>query len=113
VLGLNPATIAMSNGSTELITWMDHLWFHESVAIPIPPSAAGPISPWRPASASTCFPLREIDCFGLNIDAYLDFIRARRSRVAVLCNPNNPDGGYLPRREIIRFMTSSSTLTWW
>jgi histidinol-phosphate/aromatic aminotransferase/cobyric acid decarboxylase-like protein len=32
------------------------------------------------------------------------FIRDRGSRVAVVCNVNNPDGGYLPRREVIRFM---------
>jgi histidinol-phosphate/aromatic aminotransferase/cobyric acid decarboxylase-like protein len=28
----------------------------------------------------------------------------------VLCNPNNPDGGYLPRREIIRFMDELADL---
>jgi histidinol-phosphate/aromatic aminotransferase/cobyric acid decarboxylase-like protein len=104
VLGLNPATIAMSNGSTELITWMDHLWFHESVAIPIPTFGRWTDQPMETGKRVDMFPLREMDCFGLNIDEYIHFIRARGSRVAVLCNPNNPDGGYLPRREIIRFM---------
>ena len=104
VLGLNPATIAMSNGSTELITWMDHLWFAESVAIPIPTFGRWTDQPMETGKRVDMFPLREIDCFALNIDEYVRFIRARGSRVAVLCNPNNPDGGYLPRREIIRFM---------
>jgi histidinol-phosphate/aromatic aminotransferase/cobyric acid decarboxylase-like protein len=104
VLGLNPATIAMSNGSTELITWMDHLWFHESVAIPIPTFGRWTDQPMETGKRVDMFPLREADCFALNVDEYLHFIRARGSRVAVLCNPNNPDGGYLPRREVIRFM---------
>ena len=28
----------------------------------------------------------------------------------MLCNPNNPDGGYLPRREVLRFMDELTDL---
>jgi histidinol-phosphate/aromatic aminotransferase/cobyric acid decarboxylase-like protein len=110
VLGLNPATIAMSNGSTELITWMDHLWFAESVAIPIPTFGRWTDQPMETGKRVDMFPLREMDCFQLNVDEYIRFIRSRGSRVAVLCNPNNPDGGYLPRREVIRFMDELADL---
>ncbi len=110
VLGLNPATVAMANGSTELITWMDHLWFHQSVAIPIPTFGRWTDQPMETGKRVDMFPLREVDFFQLNVDEYVRFIRARGSRVAVLCNPNNPDGGYLPRREVIRFMDELSDL---
>ena len=110
VLGLNPATIAMANGSTELITWMDHLWFAESVAIPIPTFGRWTDQPMETGKRVDMYPLREIDFFQLNVDDYVRFIRSRGSRVAVLCNPNNPDGGYLPRREVIRFMDELSDL---
>ncbi|MPZ79182.1 MAG: aminotransferase class I/II-fold pyridoxal phosphate-dependent enzyme [Actinophytocola sp.] len=110
VLGLNPATIAMSNGSTELITWMDHLWFHSSVAIPIPTFGRWTDQPMETGKRVDMFPLREIDGFALNLDAYVRFIRERGSRVAVLCNPNNPDGGYIARRDIIRFMDELTDL---
>jgi histidinol-phosphate/aromatic aminotransferase/cobyric acid decarboxylase-like protein len=110
VLGLNPATIAMSNGSTELITWMDHLWFLESVAIPIPTFGRWTDQPMETGKRVDMFPLRESNGFRLNIDEYVQFIRSRGSRVAVLCNPNNPDGGYLPRREILRFMDELADL---
>jgi histidinol-phosphate/aromatic aminotransferase/cobyric acid decarboxylase-like protein len=36
VLGLNPQTVAIANGSTELITWIDHLLVRDSLAVPIP-----------------------------------------------------------------------------
>src|SRR3954451_4823921 len=36
VLRLNPQTVAMANGSTELITWIDYLLVRESLAVPIP-----------------------------------------------------------------------------
>jgi histidinol-phosphate/aromatic aminotransferase/cobyric acid decarboxylase-like protein len=110
VLGLNPATVAMANGSTELITWMDHLWFHQSVAIPIPTFGRWTDQPMETGKRVDMFPLREADFFQLSVDEYVRFIRARGSRVAVLCNPNNPDGGYLPRREVIRFMDELADL---
>ena len=110
VLRLNPATIAMSNGSTELITWMDHLWIHESIAIPIPTFGRWTDQPMENSKRVDMFLLQESDNFELDIDAYIKFIRTRGSRVAVLCNPNNPDGGYLPRREIVRFMDSLADL---
>jgi histidinol-phosphate/aromatic aminotransferase/cobyric acid decarboxylase-like protein len=110
VLGLNPSTIAMANGSTELITWMDHLWITESVAIPIPTFGRWTDQPMETGKRVDMFPLREADCFQLNIDEYIHFIRARRSRVAVLCNPNNPDGGYVARRDVVRFMDELADL---
>jgi histidinol-phosphate/aromatic aminotransferase/cobyric acid decarboxylase-like protein len=110
VLGLNPATIAMSNGSTELITWMDHLWVTRSVAVPIPTFGRWTDQPMETGKRVDMFPLRESDGFQLSVDEYVRFIRARGSRVAVLCNPNNPDGGYLPRREVVRFMDELADL---
>ena len=110
VLGLNPATIAMSNGSTELITWMDHLWITESMAVPVPTFGRWTDQSMETGKRVDMFPLVEADGFALDVDAYLRFIRARGSRVAVLCNPNNPDGGYLPRREVLRFMDELSDL---
>jgi histidinol-phosphate/aromatic aminotransferase/cobyric acid decarboxylase-like protein len=110
VLKLNPSTIAMSNGSTELITWMDHLWVTESVAIPIPTFGRWTDQPMETGKRVDMFPLQERDAFELDIDQYLAFIRARGSRVAVLCNPNNPDGGYLPHREVLRFVDELTDL---
>lgn len=110
VLGLNPATLAMANGSTELITWMDHLWIKESMAVPIPTFGRWTDQPMETGKRVDMFPLREVDFFQLSVDEYIRFIRSRGSRVAVLCNPNNPDGGYLPRREVIRFMDELSDL---
>ena len=103
VLGLNPATLAMANGSTELITWIDHLWVRESLAIPVPTFGRWTDQPLETGKRVDMFPLREAGGFELDLDAYARFIRARGSRVAVLCNPNNPDGRYLPRREVLRF----------
>ena len=110
LLGMPPQTIAMSNGSTELITWIDHLMITESMATPVPTFGR-----WTDQSLETgkrvdMFQLPEVGGFALDIDAYVDFIRARGSRVAVVCNPNNPDGGFLPRWEVLRLIDSLAHL---
>jgi histidinol-phosphate/aromatic aminotransferase/cobyric acid decarboxylase-like protein len=110
VLQLNPSTIAMANGSTELITWMDHLWTTSSIAVPIPTFGRWTDQPMETGKRVDMFLLQESEGFALDIDEYIRFIRARGSRVAVLCNPNNPDGGYVPRREVLRFMDELSDL---
>jgi histidinol-phosphate/aromatic aminotransferase/cobyric acid decarboxylase-like protein len=110
VLGLHPQTVAMANGSTELITWIDHLLIKESIAIPIPTFGRWTDQPLETGKRVDMFPLQERDGFRLNLDDYVRFIRDRGSRVAVVCNVNNPDGSYLPRRDVIRFMDALGDL---
>ena len=110
VLGLHPQTVAMANGSTELITWIDHLLITESVAIPIPTFGRWTDQPLETGKRVDMFPLQERDGFRLNLEDYVRFIRDRGSRVAVVCNVNNPDGGYLARRDVVRFMDALGDL---
>ena len=109
MLGLHPQTVAMANGSTELITWIDHLLITESVAIPIPTFGRWTDQPLETGKRVDMFPLQERDGFRLNLEDYVRFIRDRGSRVAVVCNVNNPDGGYLPA-DVIRFMDALGDL---
>ncbi|MEV1019018.1 histidinol-phosphate transaminase [Streptomyces sp. NPDC050264] len=110
VLGLNPATVAMGNGSTELITWIDHLLVRESLAVPVPTFGRWTDQPMETGKRVDMFPLPERDGFALDPAAYAEFIRARGSRVAVICNPNNPDGGLLSRRALLALVDTLSHL---
>jgi histidinol-phosphate/aromatic aminotransferase/cobyric acid decarboxylase-like protein len=110
VLGLHPQTVAMANGSTELITWIDHLLIDRSVAVPIPTFGRWTDQPLETGKRVDMFPLQEREGFRLNLEEYVRFIRERGSRVAVVCNVNNPDGNYLPRRDVVRFMDALSDL---
>ncbi|TDB93398.1 histidinol-phosphate transaminase [Actinomadura sp. 7K534] len=104
VLGHNPQTVVMGNGSTELITWIDHLLVRESLATPIPTFGRWTDQPMETGKRVDMFQLQEMRGFEFDVDAFVHFVRARGSRVAVVCNPNNPDGGYVPRREIVRLL---------
>ncbi|WP_377268923.1 pyridoxal phosphate-dependent aminotransferase [Peterkaempfera sp. SMS 1(5)a] len=109
-LGLNPQTVAMGNGSTELITWIDRLLVRESVAVPVPTFGRWTDQPMETGKRVDMFLLREEDGFRMDVDAFVRFVRQRGSRAAVICNPNNPDGNYLPRSEVLRLLDSLADL---
>src|SRR3712207_856372 len=71
VLGLHPQTVVMSNGSTELITWIDHLLIKQSVAIPIPTFGRWTDQPLETGKRVDMYPLQESDNYVLDLDAYL------------------------------------------
>ncbi|MFI6087835.1 pyridoxal phosphate-dependent aminotransferase [Streptomyces sp. NPDC051218] len=101
VLGLNPQTVVMGNGSTELITWIDHLLVREALAVPVPTFGRWTDQSMETGKRVDMYLLPEADGFALDPAAFVDFVRARGSRTAVICNPNNPDGGLLPRRSVL------------
>lgn len=110
LLGLQPQTMAMGNGSTELITWIDHLLVKESLAVPIPTFGRWTDQPMETGKRVDMFQLPEMDGFRLDPDAFVSFVRSRGSRVAVICNPNNPDGGLLPRHAVVAMMDALADL---
>ncbi|MFB7651653.1 MULTISPECIES: pyridoxal phosphate-dependent aminotransferase [unclassified Streptomyces] len=104
LLQLPPQCVAMGNGSTELITWIDHLLVRESLAVPVPTFGRWTDQPMETGKRVDMFPLQESSGFALDLARYAEFIRTRGTRVAVVCNPNNPDGGYLHKQALVQFM---------
>ncbi|WP_405447131.1 aminotransferase class I/II-fold pyridoxal phosphate-dependent enzyme [Streptomyces achromogenes] len=110
LLGLPPQCVVLGNGPAELIAWMGHLLIRDSLAVPVPTSGRWTGRPMETGRRVDMFPLQEADGFALDLDRYAGFLRARGSRAAVVCTPNNPDGG-LPRRErLVRFLDAMADL---
>ncbi|MFJ9906246.1 pyridoxal phosphate-dependent aminotransferase [Streptomyces sp. NPDC101152] len=110
LLQLPPQCVVMGNGSTELITWIDHLMVRESLAVPVPSFGRWTDQPMETGKRVDMFPLQESNGFALDLGQYAEFIRKRGTRVAVVCNPNNPDGGFLHRHALIQFMDAMADL---
>ncbi|MER7400886.1 histidinol-phosphate transaminase [Streptomyces sp. NPDC000070] len=110
LLQLPPQCVAMGNGSTELITWIDHLLVRESLAVPVPTFGRWTDQPMETGKRVDMFPLQESSGFALDLAQYAEFIRARGTRAAVICNPNNPDGGFLHKHAIVQFMDAMADL---
>ncbi|MFJ6902445.1 pyridoxal phosphate-dependent aminotransferase [Streptomyces hokutonensis] len=110
LLQLPPSCVAMGNGSTELITWIDHLMVRESLAIPVPTFGRWTDQPMETGKRVDMFPLQESNGFVLDLAQYAEFIRKRNTKVAVICNPNNPDGGFLHKQALVQFMDAMADL---
>ncbi|MGW5974082.1 pyridoxal phosphate-dependent aminotransferase [Streptomyces sp. NPDC055186] len=110
LLQLPPQCVAMGNGSTELITWIDHLLVRESLAVPVPTFGRWTDQPMETGKRVDMFPLQESGGFALDLAQYAEFIRARGTKVAVICNPNNPDGGFLHKHALVQFMDAMADL---
>ncbi|MFE5603253.1 pyridoxal phosphate-dependent aminotransferase [Streptomyces coelicoflavus] len=104
LLQLPPQCVAMGNGSTELITWIDHLLVRESLAVPVPTFGRWTDQPMETGKRVDMFPLQEAGGFALDLARYAEFVRARGTRAVVVCNPNNPDGGYQHKQALVQFM---------
>ncbi|MFF4901554.1 pyridoxal phosphate-dependent aminotransferase [Streptomyces sp. NPDC001068] len=110
LLQLPPQAVAMGNGSTELITWIDHLLVRDSLAVPVPTFGRWTDQPMETGKRVDMFPLQESNGFALDLAQYAEFIRKRGTRVAVICNPNNPDGGFLHKQALVQFMDAMADL---
>lgn len=63
LLQLPPQAVAMGNGSTELITWIDHLLVRESLAVPVPTFGRWTDQPMETGKRVDMFPLQESSGF--------------------------------------------------
>lgn len=92
---LDPATLVLGNGSTELITWIDLLLIGNRVATPVPT-----FGPWtdHPAQIGKDVRTWRLNCecnFQLDWLGFAEFVHDVGADTVVICNPNNPTGACL------------------
>ncbi len=105
--GLNPASIVCGNGSTELIYLIVRALQPERALIPAPTFSEYERACRVTQGITTVhFPLRKEDGFLLNPGEFIRAIGKERSKsggrlMAFLCNPNNPTGALISRKEML------------
>jgi histidinol-phosphate/aromatic aminotransferase/cobyric acid decarboxylase-like protein len=82
----------------------------ESLAIPVPTFGRWTDQPMETGKRVDMFPLQESSGFALDLTQYAEFIRKRNTKVAVICNPNNPDGGFIHKQALVQFMDAMADL---
>jgi histidinol-phosphate/aromatic aminotransferase/cobyric acid decarboxylase-like protein len=93
--GLDPATVVMGNGSTELITWIDLLLIGNRVATPVPTFGLWTDHPAAIGKDVCAWHLHPASDFHLDVAEFAEFVRRAEADTVVLCNPNNPTGACL------------------
>lgn len=97
---LQPDTVVMCNGATELLSWINHLFIHGTIVTPIPTFGRWTDVPLGTGKHVVSY-VREADNnFQVDVADLCRFVRKNRAQAVVLCNPNNPTGACLQRREV-------------
>ena len=102
--------LVAANGSTELISWIDQLFVHGGLATPVPTFGRWTDQPAANGKPVHAFPRVADNDFRLDVAEYVEFVRHAKARVAVICNPNNPTGAFLPRTEVLNLLEQLADL---
>jgi histidinol-phosphate aminotransferase len=103
-LGVPAENILAGNGTTELIRLIALAYFRRGDAVIILEPTYGEYeAACRLAGVRTLkHRAREEDGFQPKIEEVVELLERHRPRAVFICNPNNPTGIYLPRRDIKR-----------
>jgi threonine-phosphate decarboxylase len=108
VLHVNPEHLIIGNGATELIVLINTLLI-DRIAVPIPTFGEyiEKLKDQRDAELYALDPARHYE---LSLADYLAWIHARNLKAALIINPGNPTGQFLPLAEMIDFMHGAADL---
>ncbi len=108
VLHVNPDNLIIGNGATELIVLINTLLI-DRIAVPIPTFGEyiEKLKDQRDAELYALDPARRYE---LSLTDYLDWVHRRNIKAALIINPGNPTGQFLPLADMIDFMHGASDL---
>jgi histidinol-phosphate/aromatic aminotransferase/cobyric acid decarboxylase-like protein len=109
-VGLDPDTIVLGNGSTELISWINRLLVTQSLAIPVPTFSRWTEDPTLSGKKVHTFLRVPERNFRLTPGEFVAGVLRRGARAAVLCNPNNPTGALMEPADVLRVLEALSDL---
>jgi histidinol-phosphate/aromatic aminotransferase/cobyric acid decarboxylase-like protein len=103
-IDLDPASVVLANGSTELITWIDRLFVNDSLATPVPTFGRWTDQPAETGKSVATFETTPDSDFALDVERFAAFVYQSRARAAAICNPNNPTGSLVTRDQVVRLL---------
>ena len=108
VLHVSPEKLIIGNGATELIVLIDTTII-DRFAVPIP-TFGEYIEKLRDQRDAELYPLDPDQRYELHLPDYLDWVHRRNLRSALIINPGNPTGQFIPLDEMIDFLNAASDL---
>ncbi len=110
LFNLKEEHVVLANGSTELITWIDHLFVRESILTPIPTFGRWTDQPLETGKKVHTIQRLEEKSFRLSPKEIIEATKKSKSRALALCNPNNPTGAIFSRDEVIEIIEGLAEL---
>lgn len=97
---LEKENVWLGNGSSEIIEKLFYAFGGPTHAIVYPVPSFSMYKIYLQASDAIGVPVELSESYRLDVDTFVQAVRDSRAALAVLCNPNNPTGGYLSLAEV-------------
>lgn len=101
LLGVPKDSLVLANGSTELITWIDHLYIRRALATTIPTFGRWTDQPMETGKQVFALQRDERKDFKMSAEDFVRFVLDSGAEVAAICNPNNPTGALFTQEELL------------
>ena len=108
VIHTNPEFLIIGNGATELITLIENKII-DKIAIPIP-TFSEYIGKLRSSDHAKLFQLPPEKNYQLNLSDYSNWIKSEGLNSALIINPGNPTGQFIPVSEMLDFLDQMKAL---
>jgi histidinol-phosphate/aromatic aminotransferase/cobyric acid decarboxylase-like protein len=102
-IGVPPEMLFIGNGAIEIIQAVIHNYCKERILVNIP-TFSSYYEFVKPDISVVFNKLRKEDDFKLNISDFVSVVKRENPDTIVLINPNNPNGGYITKSEIINLL---------
>jgi histidinol-phosphate/aromatic aminotransferase/cobyric acid decarboxylase-like protein len=109
-VGLDPVSMVLGNGSTELITWINRLIVTESLAVPVPTFSRWFEDAGLSGKTVHTFVRDPRQEFRLTPGEFVASVLSQGARAAVLCNPDDPTGTLLDPAGVLRVLEALADL---
>ncbi len=108
VLNINPDHLIIGNGATELITLIQQELVEE-MAIPIP-TFSEYLEKLNNLNDAVLYQLKENNDYQLNLQEFAQWIDEQKISSALIINPGNPTGQFMPVQEMLDFLNKMTHL---
>ena len=108
VLRVDPAKLIIGNGASELIAFIEETLV-KNIGIPVP-TFSEYLEKLRSHRAARLYWLDPKNDYQLDLDEYLPWIEQNGLSSALLINPGNPTGQFIPLKRMLRFLDRARKL---
>lgn len=102
----DPETVIAGNGSTEIISWLNSIFFKDNLMVPIPSFGRWTEEPQGLGLELHTMQYMDKHHQHLSASDLVDEVKQKGSRNLVICNPNNPSGSMFSWEEILWILDS-------
>ena len=98
--GMSKENVLLGNGSSEIIEKIFHCFGGKNHKIVFPQPSFSMYHIYAKAAEAEGVPFDLNDDYSLNVKTFVKTVNDNNSSLAVVCNPNNPTGNYIPVSDI-------------